>query len=155
MSRTLLPTHLKLVLLLVACGGAAAQDAPMAAQCGRIDDVQLDHEVAREGEHLYFSRRDERIDVTPGTVANAEGRWTVTAAARYHADLQRFLDSSTAVAEQARPLTKLLRGPTPELARAALDACSAVLALAESTRAVEAAAPGFRSPVRIRLEQDL
>lgn len=142
-----------LALALAACASFCTQAAPPAAQCGRIVDVDLDYDVARDGARLLFTRRGERIEVAPGAVANGEGRWSSEAGADYHADLQRFLDTSTAVAEQARPLTKLLRGRTPELARAALDVCEAVLALAQSTRAIEADAPGFRSPVRIRLDE--
>ncbi|MCF7221770.1 hypothetical protein [Marilutibacter chinensis] len=157
MPATSRPSPSLFALSFIACTACALFPAqatpPAAAQCSRIADVDLDYEVAHDGARLLFTRRGERIEVAAGAVANADGRWTTATAAGYHADLQRFLDTSTAVAEQARPLTKLLRGPTPELARAALDVCGAVLALAESTQAIEAAAPGFRSPVRIRLDE--
>jgi hypothetical protein len=143
------------VLLLLLAGIAPTAPAHAGdtgqAHCARIRDVDLPFDVARDDGTLRFSRRATRIVVTADAVEHDGHRWEVVDAARYHADLQRFLDTSTAVAAQARPLTKLLRGPTPELARAALDACEAVLALAESNRRIEAAAPGFRSPVQIRL----
>ncbi|MDH5822066.1 hypothetical protein QFW77_03535 [Luteimonas sp. RD2P54] len=133
---------------LAATGAAAAADP---AQCSRIVDVELPAEV-----HLG----DARIDFTGAGVDTSidaealvlDGRRVAHGDPGYYEDLRRFLGEADRTAREVKPMAAIFRGRGAEVAEAATRMCGAILALAESSARVEAAVPGFVSPVRIRLE---
>lgn len=134
--------------LIVLAGPALATPDP--AQCARIADVDVPDAVQVMDTHLVFNRGKATVIVGPHAVS-AAGTTTPHAVDRYYPDLQAFLQQAARM-RHSRPLTALFSGKAAEFAESAARMCDAVLALASSTAQVEAAVPGFRSPVRIRLK---
>lgn len=137
------------VLLLSAAPVFAQAHDP--TQCARIDDVAVPYEVQLEEARVRFSAGDSRIDVDAEQVV-LDGRGLAHGDPGYYADLRRFLGEADRTAREVKPIAALLRGRGAELAQTATRMCAAILALADSSARVEAAMPGFESPVRIRLK---
>jgi hypothetical protein len=138
-------------ILLAATAPPAVAQATDPSQCARIDDVDVPHEVRLDPDQIVFGGSNAAVTVRADAIV-FDGRQMTHADPVYYADLRRFLGEADRAAREIKPLAALFRGRGAEVAEAAARMCGAILALAESAGRVEAAVPGFESPVRIRLK---
>lgn len=138
-------------ILLAAAAPPIVTQAADPSQCARIDDVEVPYEVRLDPDQVVFGGRNATVAVRADAVV-LDGRRMAHDDPAYYADLRRFLGEADRAAREIKPMAALFRGRGAEVAEAASRMCGAILALAESSGRVEAALPGFESPVRIRLK---
>lgn len=134
-------------LLLSALAAPCLASENADAQCSRIADVDVPHEVDVAADALRFEGSGGAIVVTPDRIESGDRVFRDPAVRSYHDDLRGFLDNAGSMAKVAKSF--LRRGAFPQ---AATDMCHAILAVQASGAAMEQRFPGFTSPVRVSLK---
>lgn len=151
--------------LLVACAATLAVSTASQAQsfdarrCSSIRGVEVPYDITREGQTIVFSRGNERITVSDGSIVVGAARLDDPAlATTYGAGLRNFMANSRRLPLLSARFGRTAatdrggtRAETPGFLGSLRDMCQSLLEVSETQDRIARVFPAFVAPIRVTL----